>query len=69
MSLPDRGRSSTGWYQLQVAPPLDIDPSTRVGQHPFDFEPERDRCPRGDTLALNLISDSGCSRRAWTPST
>lgn len=52
------GRSSTGWYQLQVvAPPLDIDPSTRVGQHPFDFEPERDRCPRGDTLALNLISE------------
>ncbi len=48
-----------GWYQLAVRPPeAEIVPPTRVGLDPFDDDPEgKYRCPQGDTIGLNLLSE------------
>ena len=59
-----RGRqASEDWFQLTVPPTeAEIVPPTRVGLNPFDDDPEGEcRCPRGDLIGLNLLSEVSIS--------
>ena len=50
---------SLGWHQLNVQPPFaDITLPTRAGITPFDDDVAGEhRCPHGDTIGLNLLSE------------
>jgi hypothetical protein len=50
---------SKEWYQLSVeSDAADLIPPTVVGNDPFDLDEEgRNRCPNGDLLGLNLLSE------------
>ena len=54
-----RGGAGSLWYQLAAAsPPADVSPATVTGLNPFDRDSAGEyRCPRGDTLGLNLLSE------------
>jgi len=61
----NKGRDvSADWYQLSVPiPDADIVPPTRVGINPFDEDPGGEcRCPRGDLIGLNLLSEVSISK-------
>jgi hypothetical protein len=51
------------WYQLVItAADAEIAPPTRVGIGPFDDDPEGTcRCPLGDLIGLNLLSEVSIS--------
>jgi hypothetical protein len=63
VALVDRRREiSADCYQLQVhGPSLELDRSTIVGEGPFGEE-GYGRCPRGDLVGLNLISEVSVRR-------
>jgi hypothetical protein len=50
---------SKEWYQLLVkSVSAEIIPPTLVGNDPFDYDEEgQGRCPNGDLLGLNLLSE------------
>ncbi|MCD4823524.1 MAG: hypothetical protein K8S55_02875 [Phycisphaerae bacterium] len=61
------GKESEDWFQLTVrSTEVEIVPPTQVGLEPFDEDIEGQcRCPLGDLLGLNLLSEvtiSGASR-------
>lgn len=62
------GKPAPVWYQLVPVARVGIVPPTRTGEGPFDDDVDgRFRCPRGDTLGLNLLSElsiSGADFRA-----
>jgi hypothetical protein len=50
-------RCSEDWFQpIPTAPPVRVHSNTRTGEKPFDTTCYS-RCPRGDTLGLNLLSE------------
>lgn len=64
----DVAQSSAGssWYQLAITSSVDLLPRTRIGIDPFDDDPQgKYRCPLGDTLGLNLLSELWISRRGF----
>ncbi|MDZ4683562.1 MAG: hypothetical protein SH850_00645 [Planctomycetaceae bacterium] len=55
------------WHQLIVPSSVDIVPPTRVGLDPFDEDEQGEcRCPRGDTIGLNLLSELSISQRDFS---
>lgn len=51
------GMPSEHHFQLQVVgQPIELDPATRAGEDPFD-EDGYGRCPCGDVVGLNLLSE------------
>lgn len=51
------GRASEDHYQLEVVgQPVELDPVTRTGSDPFD-ESSYGRCPCGDVVGLNVLSE------------
>jgi hypothetical protein len=53
-----------GWYELAMkSAPITVVAPTRAGNNPFDDDVDGEfRCPRGDTIGLNLISELWLSR-------
>ena len=58
------------WYQLVVTSnTADIVPPTRVGINPFDDDPKGEcRCPLGDLIGLNLLSEVSISAASCSES-
>ena len=52
------------WYQLVATSAVEIRPPTLVGVNPFDDDTKGEcRCPRGDTIGLNLLSELWVSEK------
>lgn len=61
---PPKGEAAPVWHQLIVTMPVEIVVPTRVGIDPFDDDAKGEcRCPRGDTIGLNLLSELWVSQR------
>jgi hypothetical protein len=59
-----QSRPAPVWYQLVAKSTVDVVPPTRTGISPFDDDPQGEyRCPREDTIGLNLLSELCISRR------
>jgi len=59
-----KGKPAPIWYQLVATTPVEIVSPTRVGINPFDDDEKGEcRCPRGDTIGLNLLSELSVSRK------
>jgi hypothetical protein len=57
------GKPGPVWYQIIVRNHVDIVPPTRTGVDPFDDDEKGEhRCPRGDTIGLNLLTELYISR-------
>jgi hypothetical protein len=61
-----RRKPAPVWYQLVVTSArAEIVPPTRVGNTPFDDDPEGEcRCELGDTIGLNIISELSISAKS-----
>lgn len=59
--------ASDHWFQLHDGPRLvDLSPETVTGVNPFHLDPENKyRCPNGDTIGLNLISEVRIAASSW----
>lgn len=59
-----RGKPVPNWYQLVItSEPVDIASPTRTGVNPFEHDDKAEfRCPRGDTIGLNMLSEVHVSR-------
>lgn len=68
-SLPIKGCSPSaeiieGWVQVSVTSELEIGPSTRFGEDPFD-ESQSSICPIGHIAGLNLLSQVQVIGGSW----
>ncbi len=63
-----KGEPMPAWHQVVVTSAnAEIVPPTRVGIHPFDDDPQgRCRCPLGDLIGLNLLSEVSISAATWS---
>jgi hypothetical protein len=63
LSAKTKGKRPPVWYQLIVTSQVNIVPPTCTGIKPFvdDIKGEH-RCPYGDTIGLNLLSELSISR-------
>lgn len=60
------GAESHDSFQLQISEPyVELDGATGVGSGPFDTDPDG-RCPRGDLVGLNLLSEVSVKRGSLT---
>lgn len=58
-----RSQRPPTWYQLRPAGTARILPPTRTGVNPLDEDPNNEyRCPHGDTIGLNLLSELWVSK-------
>lgn len=58
-----QGVPSKDHFQMRVSTSVDVHPSTRAGDDPFD-ETSHGRCPLGHVLGLNLLSEVTVERRS-----
>lgn len=59
-----KSKAAPVWYQLIATTSVQIVAPTRVGIDPFDDDSEGEcRCPHGDTIGLNLLSELWVSQR------
>jgi hypothetical protein len=62
-SARTKGKPPPVWYQVVVSSTVDVASPTRTGVNPFDDDNTGEhRCPRGDTIGLNLLSELFVSR-------
>lgn len=58
------------YYQLICTTQINLSPKTVVGINPFDLstcnEGEIYKCPNGDTIGLNLLSEPYVTKENWT---
>jgi hypothetical protein len=61
-----KSRAAPVWHQLIATATVDIVAPTRVGIDPFDDDTRGEcRCPLGDTIGLNVLSEVWLSRRQF----
>jgi hypothetical protein len=58
------GKRKDSHYQLNIVATAHLHRSTRVGEHPFD-QNQGGRCPRGDVVGLNVLSDVRVVRSSY----
>jgi hypothetical protein len=57
-SAQAKAKPAPVWHQLVPTAFVDVTPPTRTGVDPFDEDEKGEyRCPHGDTLGLNLLSE------------
>jgi hypothetical protein len=61
-----RGKPAPVWYQLVATATVDLVAPTRIGVDPCDDDSKGEhRCPRGDTIGLNRLSEIWISRQQF----
>ena len=54
------------WYQLLTTSLININPTTKTGEDPFDQDKDNSyRCKNGHTIGLDILSELSINRDSW----